>query len=931
MPIEWVLDKAMVPPPKPSAWHENPDDPEALTRVYGKATKPAYEYPEFNVAFDQRLRTTILVKNPKSRNLKYAPFKDQFNELCDELIKLRPGDKADIIKFRDKLLCGYSGDTSSKYSHQESGTFAEIKYNLEVVINHVKKHNDESTLDQVTTVIAACEGGTYQDLDRLSKSFTEPNGILEFLEKERVRIIDALAQKHIALAEKSEEPITEGHLTHVSIFFAEVARTYGIALPEQSLRDVYIPVVEMKTDENNVKAINFVDKRNEIHSIEAYQVDHERLNNIPKDFHALYTAPAMTASLASYLNERLVILYNQYQSAEAALKPKRWGLRKEIEVHKKYLSIQEKALAQYKKDNMNDARKLEPIRKEKERLKKLITMNEEIMVAPWHQFQADVTKMLSEYQLQTYDRDLLINCDMFNAGSEITLKPHETRMYQLYAVAAGALSSAGIVAGITRNLVAKDCILVSSGTHQWFEDKSGLALSMESFLDQKINIDAYINNITDRKLIKELIAGLQPVGDKEVALIKVLADRNMALKDEHNRAEVDKPKQSYIIEDLHDIEKIYTFKSITDKIYVNKAAKHAMLEILFKNYEIDFVKQRVNGSNPLYTNMIEKHFKNSEAAFALKVANMTAKSKIKDALALAADKGWGDAVTFILKQKPEACDNLAQNGAGILKKAVQKGYLGVVSTILAFDSNHSVRASSSQPDMIRSAISSGNIDIVKALLKEGYHCSDALTVAARLNRADMVKLILSERPHFDPAGDQECATLQMACHEGYGEIVELLVNKGVALNIEDALSAAKNGHITTAGLFKSAGANLYADLMMHPKVHTLADSYGYTVLCDFAGISASSDDAFRLYAKCMLLRLNDKGVDPTDASTIAKMNAFTEVLVEEKDVLGKLAIALEMMRPPLSWMLPSRGKYIPSGTPSEIAEVINPPSKPRSG
>lgn len=657
-----LLHKALEAPPPPRPWYENSEDSGALGRVYGPGpVVPAYEYPAFMI-------NTVgdLIQDPEHAHPRYNAFKVQFNILCDHLISLNKklgirelhtevsqgtehlSNAAYIEKFRRAFLCGYNNMKNSQYSHQATATFEEIKYNLEVILNAIIKNNDKKTMEQVVYSIAMCEGGVEGDFKRLKTAVTEPNGVLEFLEIERSRITDALAQKHIQTAASNHAPINIPYHQHVGILFGKVLELHGVALPQTTLKDIYIPII--KIDPNNPQNIIFLASNATANARDSYQLSDNTLTNVKKDFDNLYTAENITDSLANYLNEKIEFLYDEYiKNAKllaikmSELNGKKNDLKKQIaekkeEFSKAYqaidydeinkilapirnelndlnhqLSLIEKKIkdenpalehpihnqktmlenriaelsATLKEETKKTNKAIELIKEEIARLERLLSLVEKEMRGPTDKLFEDINKLMILYGVKDFNPNMIINDD--TEDGKVVLKPREERLHVLYAKASQSLASQNLITGIQEHELNEEYNFATDGSREWFVDKNHSMVPADDVID-------YINIKDLAKFIQRYFAS-SVINDQHILnrIIDKLSENGVMyeqlIHDIKLKYNLSRTSHQYIIKDLSDIKNLESHALIDDNFFENSHNFDETVKILLKSLSSKNIKE----------------------------------------------------------------------------------------------------------------------------------------------------------------------------------------------------------------------------------------------------------------------------------------------------------------------------------------------------
>lgn len=972
MTINLILNKALAPPPKATPWHQDPNDTEALARVYSNNTVPAYEYPAFEIKTNTA-NEPYLAQNPDHADARFAPFKAQFNQLCDKLIELSSNNASTIDKFREEVLSGYNNTTSSKYAHQDDKTFAEMKLNLEVVLNQIIKNNDKATLKQVMDAISVCEGGAYAELKRLKESFTEPTGLLEFLEKTRGGIIDALAQQHIAKAQRNGTAISTGYLTHVAILFGEVATLSGIPLAASSLKDVHIPKMALEKDEqgNDKQPLNivFTDNNEARIASDIYKINHLEIQEIPKNFHTLYTADAMIESLLGYFAEKIVLGFNQYQADETALEAKRPALQEKIQdCEQKTKDIEDKQAKRRRGETVLEDEKT--LREEKNNLADQKGAAEQEMTAPWTQFISGIGPLMESYGIMDFNAEFIMNCDINDPTVKITLQPAALRRYYLHAFVTQCLSSKGIIEGLNYTNLNEEYSLATDGHKQWIVDASNnstvvdLNLLIDAITEQGNNsslLGMLVNNINSREFIKTLIYVIENHPNKPEGIIDKLLERSHELNIQYNEGESKKPNPDYIIEDISDIEWLngQTVKQLPDAFFKDKARFKLIATILLKNLNHD------NGSASAFITNNDRNIKifanYSEDHLLLAIQCMSQPTEYGEALQFAAEKGWAVA-TAALIQANANIDMKNKMGVTPLMYAAEYGDTEIAKALIQAKANINMKNKMGQTPLIYAA-RNGHIEIFMELIKAGASIDikdndgfTALMYAARTGYTAIAKALIQANASIDEKNIHGCTALDLSRKHNHFQIEYELVRRGAKSSLRDNqtmsqrfaeyLSAApsnRTGWMTDeilkeiayseypasscpnpcaeafAKILMDKGATTdYAYLKEHRKVHTLAAFFGVPLLCTLANIEPGSDNAMRLYALVQISRITSTGtVSETDRN---KINAFTAVYAaEDGKVAGALANALAVSYPRSTVFPPAP---IPSDLPEEIMQKL---------
>lgn len=809
MGLDWVPGKHMERPEQPTNWYENANDPDALARVYGsRDIIPTYDYPAFQVNEQGNL-----VQDPEYTDPRYQAFKVQFDLLCDKLVTLKPENAAAINTFRAKLLCGYSGDKSSKYSHQEAKTFSEIKQNLEVVINHIIKNNDKVSLEQVMYAITVCEGGAYEDLNRLSKSFTEPQGIKEFLEKERSRIIDGLAQQHIAEAAKQGRAIAVAHLAHVTIFFGEISRLHDIALPEHSLKDIYSPAIVRVRDEHGNISVKFANERAKKSALEIYAIDEDRMNQLPAKLNNAYTAETLCESLTSYLDIKLTSYYDQYQAACTALANEAQSIQNDIKHLNEEKTRVLAALSNKKKDPSCTDEELRALREEKGRIEDLIAFKQARLEDPWITLMSQFSKLLQEFNIDNVDYELIFENYDSEPSFDLILKPRAERMRLLYARAAESLSTEGYITGIEVVMVSENCVLLSTSNRQWLEDPSGQLLSMDAILNLNINPDT----LTDRTLINAMLDKLKLDGHSNSEIAERLLQRDRRIKLEHNQDQAQHITAEFIVDDFADLNDLLKSLGSSDVYQPSEQCQLALLNAVLKILpnSPNEIHKLINDSSSAVGMLIMNHWRTNASACALKAVN-DAHNKFDQAAALsilhAASRGWGESLAFMINNSDFCKKFFTSNLEFIIKNAVNSKNTTVLASILNQVKDDSMGAAVPlTKTILLHAMIQNDIPMISVLLNAKHIKWDLYYVldwTIKHQSVDILKVLLEKFSTFNIRGAREYTALIEACRIGNTEIVKLLIAKGVSINRRDATDYVKNSGGNTALMTAAQVGNL---------------------------------------------------------------------------------------------------------------------------
>jgi ankyrin repeat protein len=731
-------------------WYENPNDTGALDRVYNDSKLiPAYEYPAFHVN-----DKGALVQAPEHEAARFQPFKKQFESLCATLVMLNEqfktpqvGDKPNIEiinKFRTGILCGFTNDTSTKYSHQEADLFKEIKYNLEVILNAVIKNKDEKTFKDVLYVIAMCEGGVAVDFNRIKRALVEPKGRSQYLQAERGRIVGALAQAHIAKAKKNKAPIPIGLQTHVEILFTKALELMDVPLPQLIIRDANIPILV----KDEAKGLVFENDEAAIISVENYDISITELNVLKKDFDRMY-AESIAESMTNHLNEQLENQCQIYQNEVEELKPKSEDLKK----REKQL---ENELALAKGVENAD---------ERLRIRSLLKMIESEMSAPLDKFMSELKNMMDAYGLPDFSFNFIID---YNDESNIALQKRDSRLYYLFSAVNANFEADNILSGFEKTKINDDYILVTDGSRQWVLDKENNPCHLHDFLEtmDESSWGPFVSALKDPVFLKILLSAMNDETLKP--------DRMNLLKDSYYKLRY--------FENKNDLNPLLT--ALNNKIpqeidqLIQWSIDHGKdLNIKDYNGNSSLIWAAMNGHKDIVLSLIRgkanvfitdnaggtalilaAYYGHTEIAKALLQAGGLSLAKLQDkngatAIHYAAAKGRKVLVEALLQTGGGVLASMKDsNGKTGLHIAAKRGHTEIVKALLEIGGSELASLGSNEGSTaLHWAASFGQTDIVKALLQIGgseLACqknqsgSTALHYAAENSHAEAVKTLL---------------------------------------------------------------------------------------------------------------------------------------------------------------------------------------------
>lgn len=895
-------------PPPALAWHAYPDDTGAKIRVYGQDLALSYEYPAFSLS-----TAGALVQDPAYRDAKFKPFKIQFNLLCDKLSQLAEANRLNndtnreaLAKFRKDLLCGYDGVSTSKYAQQDAKTFEEMKYNLELIINNIIRHNDVQTLKNIFITLAVCEGGVYVELKRLKESLTEANGLSQFLQLQRVSMPDALAQQHIAKCAEQGRPIRENMHAHLSIFIAQVLYLMGESLPPMNVKDIYIPKV--KVDPDNSDNIIFVNVAEARIAEGTYQMNHEALMQLRVDFKKLNTADSMIQALSRHLHEKILALYGNYGSAMELLEEK-------------------------------------------------LSNNESISLAsteaPGVALISGIAAMFTQLHVEHLAVDAVVNYDEFDMTKPMTLKSQKELLYYLHAAASFALFYQVMAINMEYIELRDNYELSLDGARAWVsraDNESNTIQSLESIPDGIVEAIIKQKN-TDVHLVCLLRNAHRGHRSLYRKICKVLKEK----KTEHNLAQLQDEGIDYVIESNADLLSIEQHVNTLDPEALFNLLKH-----LVKNNRADVLHALPMNSfiaheiYDVFIMAVESGF--SEVVFFLlpyynpsddnELSFLLQRAVYSNSIATVGHllEEW-DATFFINRR-------IDQQASTPLITAVKQKNHQMVELLLSFGANVDLKRRDGQDAFSFARDSrmfillvnySTDVNILssrgQALFEQNNPCDSELVRAYISRGASFVKHV---------PGSHVCNLIDLK-----GILVNNLIEYPEKLSLiererlidciidnkhVDCLMAA----ITTDFLRKLVFSNLPTvtkpyhraealveilcerqifvnrkSLFSSPDLLSLSNYFGFSGLCHLAQIELGSDSALRWYAKDKILRLTAEGKD--DPSIIS---AFNDVISSKNGrVAPALSRALQLIRPAYSWFY-LYTPYVPADMPPELSNRL---------
>jgi ankyrin repeat protein len=723
-------------------WHENPRDPGALSRVYGQTELiPTYEYPAFNVN-----EQSILVQHPEHDNARFQPFKTQFQSLGTTLLTLnqqfntpQAGDEPNevkINKFLAGILCGFTNDTSTKYSHQEADAFKQIKYNLEVILNSVIKNKDKKTFKDLMYTIAMCEGGVGIDFERMKRAFSEPVGRSQYLEAERGRIVGALAQQHIAKEEEKGTPIEISLQTHVEILFTRALELWGVPLPQLMIRDVHIP----RLVKDEVNGVVFENNAAAISAVNSYHLSHDDLVAVKNDFLRTY-ADRIAESMSNHLNENLEILYKVYKNENEALKLKINDLKDK----KKKLN-----------NELSNARG-EGNAGERLRIRSLLKMIESEMNSPLDKFMSELKNMMDAYGLHDFSSNFIID---YNDEGNIVLQVRDG-MYYLFAAINASFEADEILSGFEKLDINDHYVLVFDGFTQWIVDKTNNPSHLHDFFN-KIDDSSWgklVSALVDEELSSFLISEMndEALDPKKIIELKNTYYNLRYLENKNGLSAISNALNNGITYDIIWVirwsiehKKDLNVKDDSDETALIWAAKNGHKDIVFS-----LIKANANlymtgalGVTALIWAACHGYV---EIAKELIKAGGSALTRIKineghTALHFATDKGYSDIVKELLKTGgPELARIQTDEGITALHIAAGNDYPDIALAVLVSGGSELAKLiDESQDTPVHYAIRLGKIDTAKRIL---VFCGKSVAAGAPFSLTPGSTISLNDIPY----------------------------------------------------------------------------------------------------------------------------------------------------------------------------------------
>ncbi|KAK6335252.1 hypothetical protein TWF718_010686 [Orbilia javanica] len=172
--------------------------------------------------------------------------------------------------------------------------------------------------------------------------------------------------------------------------------------------------------------------------------------------------------------------------------------------------------------------------------------------------------------------------------------------------------------------------------------------------------------------------------------------------------------------------------------------------------------------------------------------------------------GW-----YLLKQavdrdRQKVAGVLLKEGAvydGLLTQAINEGKLWVFELIAETRAGFTAYRATEAEEALANAVTRGYKRTAELLIKGGAPFNRmALLGIARVGDLEMLEMLIENSVNFE-LGDEATAALQEAALAGHGEVVELLIKRGVSLGCS-LEHAAEGGHLEVAKRLLDAGADV---------------------------------------------------------------------------------------------------------------------------